>query len=65
SRIDKNSDGKVSKDEAPERLQERFDTLDVNKDGFLDAGELSKLRPPSGGAGGPGGGSRPTGERRP
>jgi HlyD family secretion protein len=61
-RIDKNSDGKVSKDEAPERLQESFDSLDTNKDGFLDAGELSKLRPPSGGAGG---GPRPSGERRP
>jgi HlyD family secretion protein len=60
-RIDKNSDGKVSKDEAPERLQERFDTLDANKDGFLDAGELSKLKPPSGGPGG----SRPAGEKRP
>ena len=60
-RIDKNSDGKVSKDEAPERLQEGFDKLDANKDGFLDAGELSKLRPPSGRPGG----SRPAGEKRP
>jgi len=57
-RIDKNSDGKISKEEAPERLQERFSTLDANKDGFLDAGELSKLKPPSGG-------SRPSGGKRP
>ncbi|MCA9020186.1 MAG: HlyD family efflux transporter periplasmic adaptor subunit [Planctomycetaceae bacterium] len=63
-RLDKDSDGKISKEEAPERMQERFDELDANKDGFLDAGELSKLR----GAGGPGGGSggpRPGGEKRP
>lgn len=63
-RIDKNSDGKVSKEEAPERMQEQFDALDANKDGFLDAGELGKLRRPSGGSGAPGG-SRPTGEKRP
>lgn len=68
-RLDKNSDGKLSKDEVPERMQERFDELDANKDGFLDAGELSKLRGPGGGAGGgPGGGgsggSRPGGENR-
>tara|TARA_E500000305_G_scaffold3796_1_gene3500 strand:- start:174925 stop:176733 length:1809 start_codon:yes stop_codon:yes gene_type:complete len=60
-RLDKNSDGKISKDEAPERMQERFDELDANKDGFLDAAELSKLRSPGGGAGG----SRPGGENRP
>tara|TARA_R110001592_G_scaffold176503_3_gene416196 strand:- start:69324 stop:71324 length:2001 start_codon:yes stop_codon:yes gene_type:complete len=67
-RLDKNSDGKISKDEAPERMQERFDELDANKDGFLDAAELSKLRGPGGGAGAPGGGaggSRPGGENRP
>lgn len=63
-RFDKDSDGKVSKDEAPDRMKERFDSLDTNKDGFLDAGELSKLRPPSGGGAG-GGGPRPAGERRP
>jgi len=59
-RFDKDSDGKVSKEEAPDRLKERFDSLDTNKDGFLDAGELSKLRPPSGGAGG---GPRSAGDR--
>lgn len=67
-RLDKDSDGKLSKDETPERMQERFDELDANKDGFLDAGELGKLRVPGGGAGGPGGtpgGSRPGGENRP
>lgn len=61
-RFDKDSDGKVSKEEAPDRLKERFDSLDTNKDGFLDAGEISKLRPPSGGGGG--GGPRPGGDQR-
>lgn len=60
-RMDKNSDGKISKEEAPERMQERFPALDTNKDGFLDAGELSKLRPPSGGPGSP----QPAGDKRP
>ncbi|WP_291176343.1 efflux RND transporter periplasmic adaptor subunit [Gimesia sp.] len=67
-RLDKDADGKLSKEEAPERMQERFDELDANKDGFLDAGELSKLRGPGGGAGGPGGGAgapRSGGENRP
>jgi len=67
-RLDKDADGKLSKEEAPERMQERFDELDANKDGFLDAGELSKLRGPGGGAGGPAGGSgapSPGGENRP
>lgn len=61
-RLDKDADGKVSREEAPERLQENFDKLDGNKDGFLDAGELGKLKPP---AGAPGGGARPSGEGRP
>ncbi|WP_299465571.1 HlyD family efflux transporter periplasmic adaptor subunit [uncultured Gimesia sp.] len=60
-RLDKDADGKVSKEEAPERMQEIFDTLDANKDGFLDAEELKNRKPPSGGAGGP----RPAGESRP
>ncbi|MDF1743014.1 MAG: HlyD family efflux transporter periplasmic adaptor subunit [Gimesia sp.] len=57
-RFDKNSDGKVSKEEAPAALKERFSTIDSNKDGFLNAGELSKLKPPSGGG-------RPSGAKRP
>ena len=39
---DKNGDGKLSKEEASERLKGRFDTLDENKDGFLDKDELKK-----------------------
>lgn len=37
---DKNSDGKLQKDELPERLQERFDELDTSKDGTLDESEI-------------------------
>ena len=38
--FDQNGDGKFSKDELPPRLQERFDALDTNKDGFLNPREL-------------------------
>jgi Ca2+-binding EF-hand superfamily protein len=38
--FDQNGDGKFSKDELPPRLQERFDTLDTNKDGFINPREL-------------------------
>lgn len=37
--IDKDKDGKISKDEAPERLKENFDRVDTNGDGFIDAAE--------------------------
>lgn len=39
---DANGDGKISKDEAPEKLQTRFDRLDANRDGFLDQAELKR-----------------------
>jgi Ca2+-binding EF-hand superfamily protein len=42
SRLDKNGDGKISKDEAPERMKENFDRLDANKDGNIDAEEFAK-----------------------
>ena len=42
-RLDKNADGKVSKDEAPGRMKESFDATDTNSDGFLDKAELDKL----------------------
>ncbi|MGE0605838.1 MAG: EF-hand domain-containing protein [Pirellulales bacterium] len=41
---DKNGDGKLSKEEAPERLKERFDLIDANKDGLLEAQEFQNLR---------------------
>ena len=37
---DKNGDGKLGKDEAPERMREHFDRIDKNGDGSLDAEEL-------------------------
>lgn len=42
ARLDKNGDGKLSKDEAPERMKENFDRLDANKDGNIDAEEFAK-----------------------
>jgi Ca2+-binding EF-hand superfamily protein len=46
---DSNGDGKLSKDEAPERLKENFDRIDANSDGQLDQEELrrmvSRIRP--------------------
>jgi Ca2+-binding EF-hand superfamily protein len=40
--FDKNADGKLSKDEVPERMQGVFDRADANKDGFLTADEIRK-----------------------
>jgi hypothetical protein len=34
------SDGKLTKNELPERLQDRFDKIDANQDGLVDADEL-------------------------
>ncbi len=41
---DKDGDGKVSKDEAPERLQGMFSRFDTNSDGFIDKSEIEALR---------------------
>ena len=49
--FDTNKDGKLSKAEAPGRLQGIFERADTNKDGFLTRDELTKyaesLTPPS------------------
>lgn len=39
-RLDRDSDGKISKDEAPEQLKERFGMLDTNGDGFINLDEF-------------------------
>ena len=39
SSLDKDGDGKISKEEAPERMKERFDQVDRNGDGFIDKQE--------------------------
>ncbi|QDT29577.1 EF-hand domain-containing protein [Gimesia panareensis] len=39
---DKNKDGKLTKDELPERMQRMFDNIDTNKDKELDKAELTK-----------------------
>lgn len=62
---DKDKDGKLSKEEAPDRMKDAFDQLDANKDGFVDKDELAAMaarlgsvRP--GGQGPPG--ARPDGD---
>jgi Spy/CpxP family protein refolding chaperone len=41
--FDKNGDGKVTKDELPERMQDLIAKGDANKDGALDRDEVKKL----------------------
>ena len=53
ARLDKDGDGKVSLDEVPSRLAERFGSMDTNGDGFIDASE-APTGPPGGGGGGGG-----------
>ncbi len=40
-RVDGNSDGRISLDEAPERLKHKFARIDANGDGFIDEQELN------------------------
>lgn len=44
TRLDKNKDGVVSRDEAGKRLAARFDRLDANRDGVLSRAELAAPR---------------------
>ena len=51
--FDQNDDDKLSKDELPEQMQQRFDQMDANEDGFIDKSEMENL---GGGRGGRGNG---------
>jgi HlyD family secretion protein len=44
SELDANSDGKLTVDELPERMQPRFDSIDTNTDGAVDAKEFATFR---------------------
>jgi hypothetical protein len=46
---DENGDGKLEKDELPERMQRMFDRLDQNGDGVIDAEELKAMEERFGG----------------
>src|SRR6185369_11194321 len=41
--LDRNGDGKLQKDELPERLRENFARLDANGDGVIDATEFARV----------------------
>ena len=70
--FDADKDGKVTKQELPERMQRIFERGDLNRDAAIDKEEAEKLASQfgqargarGGGAGGTGGG-RPDGEPRP
>lgn len=63
---DTDKDGKIAKAEAPDRMQERFDAIDLNHDGFLTPDELEKFfSNPANMMRRPGGEGRPNGETRP
>jgi Ca2+-binding EF-hand superfamily protein len=40
---DANNDGKLSKDEAPDFIKERFDRIDNNSDGVIDEAEMRQM----------------------
>ena len=63
--LDKNGDGSISKEEAPERMKENFDRIDANKDGKIDREEARTAmeRSREAGAGGPARDRRPEGDR--
>lgn len=56
SQMDKDGDGKLSKEEMPERMQQGMERLDTNKDGFVDKAEIEQMmeRFREGRPGGPG-----------
>jgi hypothetical protein len=67
SDYDTDKDGKLSKEEAPERMQQSFDRADADKDGFISLSEWAahqnrrKQAQQGGGPGGPPGAGGPGG----
>ena len=57
--MDKDNDGKVSKDEAEGMLKERFDEIDANHDGFIDETEMKQVIEKLGERLRPNGGAKP------
>lgn len=60
-RMDKNGDGRLSPDELPPPMADRFASSDKNGDGFLDADEIAAMPRRGSGAGGQGGQGRELG----
>ena len=53
--MDKDDDGKISEEEAPERMKAMFGRVDGNSDGFIDKSEIEAMAARMGGGrGGPG-----------
>jgi len=46
-RLDANQDGKITKEEIPERMRPRLEALDANRDGVLTLDELKAPPPPA------------------
>ncbi|HLJ12002.1 MAG TPA: efflux RND transporter periplasmic adaptor subunit [Planctomycetaceae bacterium] len=63
--LDKNSDGKITEDEAPEQMKAGFAMMDANKDKAIDKGEFQKAMEAFAQRGGRGGGRGGAGGARP